>query len=112
MKISKRWLQELLTSNQDLDSLIEKLNYIGLESENINNDIVEIDIPFNRGDCLSVLGIAREISSLTQTKVNYPKYKVEETIKEKIEIINQDDHVCPKYLGRVIFRDEEPTFPI
>lgn len=69
----------------------------------LNDVMIDIDLTPNRGDCLSVRGIAREIGVINRLRVN------EETIEEvpprnaqelSIELANTIG--CPRYLGRVI----------
>jgi len=64
---------------------------------------IELDLTPNRGDCLSIAGVAREVSVLNQCPIKYPSIKeVSATIGDTlpIEIIAPED--CPRYVGRVI----------
>ncbi|MEX2132053.1 MAG: phenylalanine--tRNA ligase subunit beta, partial [Pseudohongiellaceae bacterium] len=64
---------------------------------------IELDLTPNRGDCLGVLGLAREIGVLTRTNVQVPIVKsIAPGCKNsfKVQISAADD--CPRYLGRVI----------
>lgn len=68
--------------------------------------IYDIAITPNRGDCLSVYGIAREVAALTGNALKPVQPQVNESAKEnvknlvKIEIHDPDG--CPRYAGRVI----------
>ncbi|WP_028008746.1 phenylalanine--tRNA ligase subunit beta [Solimonas flava] len=67
--------------------------------------ILNLEITPNRGDCLSVLGLARDISALYGAPVkrpNLPQTVVEGHQQLKVELENLDD--CPSYAGRVISR--------
>lgn len=74
-----------------------------LELEDV---ILDLEITSNRGDCLSVLGVAREIAILTRGKVHLPSDKIREDqlIREnnlpRIKIDAPD--LCPYYAARVI----------
>lgn len=73
-------------------------NYLKLDDH-----ILELSITPNRGDCLSVLGIARELAALTPFKWQSPSYaEVKPTIKDVLPITIEDADGCPRYLGRVI----------
>jgi phenylalanyl-tRNA synthetase beta chain len=67
--------------------------------------IYEIGITPNRADCLSHLGVAREIGVLVNKKLNLPKINLKESKTPaskcaKIEIL--DKKKCPRYSARVI----------
>lgn len=67
--------------------------------------VLEAELTSNRGDCLSMLGIAGEVSVITGQKMKMPAVKIQER-KEKasdllsVEIRNKD--LCRRYIGRVI----------
>ncbi|AFZ83606.1 phenylalanyl-tRNA synthetase beta chain [Candidatus Kinetoplastibacterium blastocrithidii TCC012E] len=74
------------------------LNYL----LNIDN-IFTIKLTPNRADCLSILGLAREVSAITDTSINIPKYKsISESIKDFLPIDISSNGLCGHYSGRVI----------
>tara|TARA_B100001093_G_scaffold255452_1_gene244347 strand:- start:234 stop:2615 length:2382 start_codon:yes stop_codon:yes gene_type:complete len=64
----------------------------------------DLDLTPNRGDCFSVLGIARDLAAVTSTRLkNYentkkPPISIDETYP--VELI--EPNVCPRFTGRVI----------
>lgn len=73
-------------------------SYLSLEDSSI-----ELDLTPNRGDCLGMIGLAREVGVLARLDVNEPDVPaVVETIKDTfpVSITAEDD--CPRYLGRVV----------
>ena len=38
----------------------------------LDDAVIELDLTPNRGDCLSVMGVAREVGVLTSTRINAP----------------------------------------
>ncbi len=68
----------------------------------LDDNIIDISITPNRGDCFSIRGIAREVAVINQLQMNEPEIKsVDATITdEKKVVINTDG--APRYLGRVI----------
>jgi phenylalanyl-tRNA synthetase beta chain len=67
--------------------------------------IYEIGITPNRADCLSHIGVAREISLLANKKLKVPKIVLKESTTPaskvaKIEIL--DNEKCPRYSARVL----------
>ena len=67
--------------------------------------IFELEITPNRPDCLSHVGIARELQALGGGKVKYPDIslrEISELAKDAIKIGIDDPDGCPRYTGRVI----------
>ncbi len=73
-------------------------NYLKLEDVSL-----EIDLTPNRGDCLSVEGIAREVSVLTnQPLKSVACPPVAEKINNTFPVTVNSPKACPRYVGRVI----------
>ncbi len=75
-----------------------------MEYLELDDYILEIEITPNRGDCLSVIGVAREIAALYQRQFKYPLPSFPESNKKtaglvSIQIKNPD--LCPRYVGRI-----------
>jgi phenylalanyl-tRNA synthetase beta chain len=69
----------------------------------LDDVLIEIDLTPNRGDCLSVEGIAREVGTLTRRPVSIPdSVEAVVSIKDRLPIDVQAPEGCPRYLGRVI----------
>lgn len=69
----------------------------------LDDEIIEIDLTPNRGDCLSILGVARDIAAITggtAKAFEAAPVAVESNLTKAIAIENSVD--CPKYLCRVI----------
>lgn len=64
---------------------------------------IEVDLTPNRGDCLGLAGIAREIGVLNRCVVNAPVIDpISPTLTDIFPIDVQATQACPRYLGRVI----------
>ncbi len=64
---------------------------------------IEVDLTPNRGDCLSVAGLAREVGALYDapvTRVQVPAVPVAHDEVRPVEVLAPN--ACPRYLGRVI----------
>lgn len=70
---------------------------------NLNDTIIEVDLTPNRADCLSVEGVAREISCFSDAPFN-PVHSpaVEEISQSNCTVSVEAPEDCPRYLGRVI----------
>ncbi|MEW6775263.1 MAG: phenylalanine--tRNA ligase subunit beta, partial [Bdellovibrionota bacterium] len=67
--------------------------------------VLEVSITPNRGDCLSALGLARELAAVTGHKVKEPSFGVEEkgaALSEAASVEVQAPELCPRYCARVI----------
>lgn len=74
-----------------------------IDTLHLDDYVIEVDLTPNRGDCLSVLGIAREISALTGAKLKQKIIsKVRTASKKKISVSVSASKQCPRYVGRVI----------
>ena len=72
----------------------------------LSDMVFDIDLTPNRSDCLSILGIAREIAAIQKTKLTYPAIHLPGTenhiFKYTSVEIEAPDH-CPRYAARLLF---------
>ena len=69
----------------------------------LDDNIIELDLTPNRGDCLGIEGIAREVGTLLRSAVTTVAISpLAATIDDRFEIDIQAPEACPQYLGRVI----------
>lgn len=71
----------------------------------LNDQILDVSITPNRGDCASILGIAREIAVINQSTISKEKLAVEpipESRKDQVDTELQNPQACSKYISRVI----------
>lgn len=68
----------------------------------LDDQIIELDITPNRGDCFSVLGVAREVCASYDLTMPSPTYKAEEKGSTDFATKVSNTKACPKYLTRVI----------
>ncbi|HCH31780.1 MAG TPA: phenylalanine--tRNA ligase subunit beta [Oceanospirillaceae bacterium] len=81
---------------------------------NLNDQIIDVDLTPNRGDCLSIAGLAREVGVLNSVDVQGPELKelapqIEDVFPVKV---SAPEH-CPRFLGRVLNNiDATKTSPL
>ncbi|MDR2076808.1 MAG: phenylalanine--tRNA ligase subunit beta [Desulfovibrio sp.] len=71
----------------------------------LDDEILDIAVTPNRGDCLSVLGLARETAALCRLPLNLPRIRPEETgspAELSLSLEVADAALCPLYQGRII----------
>jgi phenylalanyl-tRNA synthetase beta chain len=74
-------------------------------AEHIGDTVLDIDITANRPDCLSVVGIAREVAALSGQETHIPEISYKETddaIEKQITIEIADPDLCPRYCASLI----------
>lgn len=71
----------------------------------LKDTVFEIGLTPNRADCLSVIGIAREIAAKLGRKVKYPVVTVPEDgepVHQRIKVSVKEPAGCPRYAARFI----------
>jgi len=109
MKVPIEWLREYLDFTCPLDELAEKLTMAGLEVEEITEaegePVFDVKVTPNRGDWLSMIGVAREAAPLVGNKLKMPESDLKATGPDvgsfiSIEILDPD--LCGRYVGVVV----------
>ncbi|MDI3452433.1 phenylalanine--tRNA ligase subunit beta [Acinetobacter sp. V89_4] len=68
----------------------------------LDDNVIDISITPNRGDCFSIRGIAREIAVINKLQMNEPVINsVDATIADEKKVVISTEG-APRYLGRVV----------
>src|SRR5882724_2693244 len=109
MLISYLWLSEFLKITLPPRELADRLTAAGLAVEGIhtaNDDfILDFDLTSNRPDCLSHLGIAREVAVIEQQELfirNAPVFDISGKTSDNIAVQIDDPELCPRYTARIV----------
>jgi phenylalanyl-tRNA synthetase beta chain len=109
MKTSLQWLRAYLPDSPDAETCGETLTHAGLPVEVFEkyeaDDVFDVEVTSNRSDCLSHLGIAREIGALlnlavVEPPVDPPSGAIRPGGLPKVTVRNPA--LCPLYTARVI----------
>ena len=69
----------------------------------LSDSMIELDLTPNRGDCLGMRGIAREVGVVSRKEVREPTVNAVEPVHaEEFPVTISETEACPRYLGRVI----------
>ncbi len=71
----------------------------------LDDAILELDLTPNRADCLSMVGVAREVSAVLGTKLKLPEIRVseiDEDIEGQVTVTIDNEELCGRYVGRLI----------
>ncbi len=93
MKIAYKHLLEFLEDKPSIDDLSDKLFQLGHENE-IENSIIDIEFTPNRGDCLSLNGLIRDLNVFYKTNFLVDTYE-HEIPHLDIDFINNATEQCP-----------------
>ena len=71
----------------------------------LSDTVLDVSITPNRSDCLSMIGIAREVATITGEKIKIPVGRIKEIVEEissytSVTIIDAD--LCPRYTARLL----------
>ncbi|MGH2398710.1 MAG: phenylalanine--tRNA ligase subunit beta, partial [bacterium] len=109
MKVLLSWLKEYVDIPYRPAELEERLPALGLGIEGVERDeddaVFDLDIAANRGDLMSVLGVARELAATARARVRVPVPKVTEdrrpaSEQTRVEVTNTT--LCPRFTARLI----------
>ena len=109
MKISLNWLKDYVQITESAQILAELMSNLGFTTESIekfgNDTVIDIEITSNRGDCLSHIGIAREIAAATGRELKLPKIEYEAVKKDISHLVSVEilePALCGRYTARII----------
>ena len=71
----------------------------------LSDTVIEIDLTPNRADCLSLIGIAREIAGIQKTSLKYPDTLLNDsgnTIADLSSVTIEAPEYCPRYAARLL----------
>jgi len=114
MNTSVAWINDYLDSPVSAEKQADLLTRAGFPTEHAetvslpdgSTDVrQDIEITSNRGDCLSHVGLAREIAAMSGHKLKEPQPKPKATgpsAASLISVTNREHRACPLYTARVI----------
>ena len=109
MKISLQWLGQYLQGNTDANVAAEALTHGGLPVEVIeafgDDTVIDVEVTSNRPDCLSYIGVARELGALLDRPTIAPESRLNESstsAKSATAVKIEAMDLCPHYTARVI----------
>lgn len=73
-------------------------DYLALDDASI-----DIDLTPDRGDCLSIVGVARDVAALSKAELSHAELKsVAPIIDDAVSVTLEAPAACPRYAGRII----------
>jgi phenylalanyl-tRNA synthetase beta chain len=107
MNISFNWLKDLLDIDLSPDELANDLTRVGLAVEGIHahgdDFVLDIDLTSNRPDCLSHVGVAREIAAIQNSKLKIHGNGDQKPKAERQTLVSNDaPDLCSRFTARII----------
>lgn len=109
MSVSVNWLKKYVDINISPEELAHQLTMAGIAIEGVEtidgDNLLELDLTPNRGDCLGLINLAREVAAITGAELNIPVINLvenEEDINDYIKVEIEDKKLCSRYTARLI----------
>ena len=109
MFISYEWLKELTETALSPQQVRERLTMVGLAIDAVDEHegvaVLDVEVPSNRPDCLSHVGIAREVTVIENGRLNLPLSEFIETDGRSADLTSveiKDPDLCPRYAARLV----------
>jgi phenylalanyl-tRNA synthetase beta chain len=107
VKLSYAWLKEWIDVPWDARELGARLTMAGFELEGLTmrgaDSILELNVTPNRGDAMSVLGLAREAAALASRPLTGPaSASVAASVTDTFPMHVDVPAACPTFVGRVV----------
>ena len=107
MLVSKNHLRKFLKKDMSDDELSSRLFQLGHENEFVNN-LIDLEITPNRGDCLSLYGIARDLNNFYDFSENLEVFN-EEIAELQFNFQNNAIDDCPRIAFLLIEVEDLPV---
>jgi len=115
MKLTFNWLKEFVSLRASPQKIASALTMAGLEVESLaplhSQDgraadwLLELGVTPNRGDCLGILGVGREVAALTGGRLKLPAatpHASDPDVKRAVDVRIVSPRLCPRYSARVV----------
>ncbi|HEX9685432.1 MAG TPA: phenylalanine--tRNA ligase subunit beta [Burkholderiales bacterium] len=107
MKFSENWLRTFVNPPLAGRELADALSMGGIDVEQVERDrddwVITTKPTPNRGDCLSISGIAREVAAVTGAPLTPAEIKAARaTISDRLNVTLEAPRACPRYCGRLV----------
>src|SRR6478736_4818919 len=109
MRLVLSWLRDFVDISASADEIAATLGLRGFEVASVEplgggDAVIDFEITANRPDCLSVIGLAREVATAYRLKLRTPKgwrAPLKSGTSKQIHVTIEDKELCPRYAGAV-----------
>ena len=105
MRLVIPWLRDFVDVKASAEEIAEKIGLRGFEVASVEDEVIDFEITANRPDCLSVIGLAREVATAFQIPfAPTPATALASAPSgpsDRITIAIEDAELGPRYVGAV-----------
>jgi len=115
MRLVVSWLREFVDVPASAQEIADTLGFRGFEVASLEalpdgDAVIDFEVTANRPDCLSVLGLAREVATAFDRPVTLPSTAPDAAIplrrmpvgeSEHVKVLLEDADLCPRYAAAV-----------
>ena len=115
MRLVLSWLREFVDVKASAQDIAETIGLRGFEVASIEaladgDAVIDFEITANRPDCLSVLGLAREVATAFDLPLTLPSSNPKAVIRlatlpsgssDRLQVTIEDEELCPRYAAAV-----------
>ncbi len=109
MLISYKWLREFTDTGLSPQEVRERLTMCGLAIDAVeshdDDSVLDVEVPSNRPDCLSHIGVAREVTVIDRKQLRLPEalpVKLDGRSADLTSVEIRDPDLCPRYAARLV----------
>src|SRR5438876_10776796 len=111
MRLLLSWLKEFVDISASAEEIAETIGLRGFEVASIDqlaggDAVIDFEITANRPDCLSVLGLAREVATAFNRPITLPSAEPDARVRlaavptggsDRVTVAIEDEELCPRY---------------
>jgi phenylalanyl-tRNA synthetase beta chain len=115
MRLVLSWLREFVDVNASAEEIAEKIGLRGFEVASIEpldggDAVIDFEVTANRPDCLSILGLAREVATAFELPLTLPSSDAKARARlatvatgtsGRLKVAIEDDELCPRYAAAI-----------
>src|SRR5215217_6057709 len=115
MRLVLSWLKEFVDVAASAEEIAEKIGLRGFEVASVEtlaggDAVIDFEITANRPDCLSVLGLAREVATAFDLPLTSPTVSANAAVRRApvapgaahgLTVTIEDAELCPRYAAAV-----------
>ncbi len=105
MRVALSWLTDYVDCPETPERIAHDLTMSGTNIESVTGDVLEAEITPNRGDCISVVGVAREIAAMKARALRIPAPRLTESgepAAQSVTVTLAAPDLCPRYTARLL----------
>src|SRR5437764_8138068 len=115
MRLLVSWLRDFVDIDAPAEEIAERVGLRGFEVASIESAgdgdaVIDFEVTANRPDCLSVLGLAREVATIYDLPLTLPSSAAGASVaikplptgtSDQLTVTIEDDELCPRYAAAV-----------